>query len=46
MEEKEIKETTKSSFGYRMGELFGAVCILALTAIVAALTAKIILWMF
>ena len=46
MEEKETNEVDKKSLGYRMGELFGAACILAAIVILAAGTAKIVLWMF
>lgn len=49
MEEKETKDpndVNTKSLGYRMGELFGVACILAAIVILAAGTAKIVLWMF
>lgn len=48
MEEKETKETevNPKSLGYKMGELFGATCILAAMILIAALTAKLVFWMF
>lgn len=49
MEEKETKDPNDvdtKSLGYRMGECLGVTCIFAVMIIVAALTAKIVLWMF
>lgn len=46
MEEKETNDVDNKSLGYKMGELLGATCIFSAILIIAALTAKFILWLF
>lgn len=46
MKEKETKDVDKKSLGYRMGEWLGATLIFAAMIVIAALTAKFVLWMF
>lgn len=49
MEEKETKDpndVNTKSLGYRMGEWLGVTLVFAAMVIIAAATAKIVLWMF
>lgn len=46
VDEKEKKEETTKSLGYRMGEWLGVALIFSAIVIITAVTAKIVLWMF